>query len=126
MQLDLRSPSGKTLHLEDVKSLRSLRIHDAGDADNIFLVDVVDLGGNLLQNYTCGFECLSLICAMLYSEGDAEDQTKVTVSFEAFVNALTMSRNLGYTDASKGLLEDDTEEEALQEYMNREANVTLN
>jgi hypothetical protein len=63
---------------------------------------------------------------MLYSEGDAEDKTQVTVSFEALVNALTMSRNAGYTDASKGLLEDDTEEEALQEYMNRETNVTLN
>lgn len=103
-----------------------MRIHDVGDADNIFLVDVVDISDNLLQNYTCGFECLSLICAMLYSEGDTEDKTQVTVSFEAFVNSLTMSRNAGYIDASKGLLEDDTDEEALQEYMNRESNVTLN
>lgn len=67
-----------------------------------------------------------LICAMLYSEGDAEDKTSVTVSFEALVNALTMSRNTGYTEANKNLFDEDTEEEALKEYMERDINIVLN
>jgi len=124
--IDLRSPNGTVLYLENIKSLRSVQVYDTGDADNIFKVDVVDVDGVFRQDYTCSHDCLALICAMLYSEGDAEDKTIVTISFEALVNALTMSRNLGYTDASKSLLEDEYEEDAMEEYANRETNVTLN
>lgn len=120
------SPSGTVFHLEDTKSLMAIRLNDTGDADKLFQVDVIDMDGNLRKNYTCSFECLSLICAMLYSEGDSEDKTVVAVSFEALVNALTFSRNAGHVDASAGLEDADYEEEALEEYMNRETNVTLN
>jgi hypothetical protein len=124
--IDLRSPTGTILYLENIKSLRSVQINDTGDADNLFKVDIVDVDGVFRQDYTCSYDCLGLICAMLYSEGDSEDKTIITISFEAFVNAVTMSRNAGYTDAAKGLLEDDYEEDAMEEYMNRETNVTLN
>ena len=127
VHMDLRSPMGKTLHLEEIKSLRSVQINDAHDADNLFQVDIVDMEDKLHTGYTCSFECVSLICAMLYSEGDTEDKTSITISFEALVNALTMSRNAGYTDAGKGNIERDLEEEeAMEEYMSRETNVTLN
>lgn len=67
-----------------------------------------------------------LMCVMLYSEGEAEDKTSVTVSFEALVNTLTMARNAGYTEANKNLFDEDSEEEALKEYMERDMNIVLN
>lgn len=89
----LRGPNGAELQLEEIKSLRGIRLNDTNDTSNLFQVDIVTMSGITLKDYTCSFDCLSLICAMLYSESESEDKTSITVSFEALVNALMIAKN---------------------------------
>jgi hypothetical protein len=114
-ELELRSSTGKILFLDEIKSIRSVCVNNLNDSKNFFKVDVVDVSGIFLQDYTCSFECLNIICAMLYAEGDTEDKTIVTMSFEAIVSILAMSKNLGYIEANQGTLNDEHKEPFFKE-----------
>lgn len=108
----LRAPSGAELPLEEIKSLRAVRVYNPNDPDNLFQVDFVTIANVSLKDYTCSFDCLNIICAMIYSESAAEDKTTVTISFEALVNALMMAK------VSKNT-EDAISDEDMEEFFNR-------
>jgi hypothetical protein len=118
----LRGPNGAELHLEEIKSLRGVRLLGSTDVDNFFEVDVVTTGDLHLKDYTCSFDCLNLICAMLYSESEAEDKTLITFSFEALVNALMLSKNSKSEDLGSLKISD----EEMEEFFNRDTNALLN
>lgn len=122
-KINLRGPRGTVVFLEDVKSLRGVRINNTTDAMNLFQVDIVTLDGDMKYNYTCSFHCLSLICALLYSESDAEDKTVVSFTFEALVNIMTLSK---ITEGSEDKNFLDEAEEAYEELLNRPDTTVLN
>lgn len=122
--LDMVGPSGKVLHLEDIASIRSISINSL--VKDSYFVDVVDIDGVFRKNYMCSFNCLNYTMLMLFAEGDKEDKTNVSVSFESLVALLTKNRNIGYSEGAGDSEEGESFEDAMEELMKRESNVMLN
>ena len=118
----LRGPNGAELHLEEIKSLRGVRLLGSADADNFFQVDVVTTSNLHLKDYTCSFDCINLICAMLYSESEAEDKTSITISFESLVNILMIAKNSKFDSFDSEKVSD----EEIEEFFSRTDNTVLN
>lgn len=96
---DLKGPNGEVLYLENVASIRGIRLNRLENTEETYFVDLVDVNGNEKNNYTCSYGCLNMAIIMLFAEGEAEDKTTVSVSFESLVALMAVSRNMGYDDA---------------------------
>jgi hypothetical protein len=122
--LDMVGPSGEILHLEDIASIRSISINSL--VKDSYFVDVVDLNGVFRKNYMCSFHCLNYTMLMLFVEGDKEDKTNVSISFESLMALLTKSRHIGYDEGAGDTAEGESSEDAMDELMKREPNIMLN
>lgn len=120
---DFRGPNGEILRLEDVSSIKAIHINKLENKNDVYFVDLIDVGGINKKNYTCSHNCLNLTITMLFAESDAEDKTILNVSFEAMVALLTVARNMGYDDlAELSFSQEDPDEELIR----REPNAILN
>lgn len=121
---DFIGPNGEIVHLEDVASIRSVVLNNL--VEDTYFVDFIDLTGVSRQNYLCTFKCLNYAMLMIFVEGDKEDKTQVTISFDSLMSLLTKSRNLGYSEGAKDEDESYSSDEAMEELMKRDVNTLLN
>lgn len=121
---ELLGPSGDILYLEDVASIRSIFINSL--VEDSYFIDFVDVNNVYRKNYMCSFNCLNYTMLMLFVEGDKEDKTTVSVSFESLMALLTKNRNIGYSEGSGDIEDSLDSEDAMEELMKRESNVMLN
>jgi len=121
---DFFGPSGEVLHIEDVASIRAISLNNL--IEDTYFVDIVDLNGTLRKNYMCSFHCLNYAMLMLFVEGEKEDKTNISISFESLMALLTKTRNAGYSEAAGDAEESLSSEDAMEEFMKRDANTLLN
>ena len=121
---DFFGPSGDMVHIEEVASIRSISLNNL--VEDTYFVDIIDVNGTFKKNYMCSFHCLNYTMLMLFVEGEKEDKTNISVSFESLMALLTKTRHISYNEAAGDTEDSLSSEDAMEEFMKRDINTVLN